>query len=87
MLSELLQSRVHYILNNMEDAVCLTEMNGELVYANPAAERLFGLDMDGRAKIWDAIPYVEGNDALIQLFIDGVMEKKKPLRAVVDYVN
>ena len=39
MLSELLQSRVHYILNNMEDAVCLTEMNGELVYANPAAER------------------------------------------------
>ena len=87
MLSELLQSRVHYILNNMEDAVCLTEMNGELVYANPAAERLFGLDMNGRAKIWDAIPYVEGNDALIQLFIDGVMEKKKPLRAVVDYVN
>ena len=87
MLAELNPEWVRYILMNMEDAVCLTGKSGELLYANPAAEKLFGLDVSGHARIWDAIPYVEGNDALIQLFIDGVMEKKKSLRSLVEYVN
>ena len=87
MLSDLNPEWIRYILMNMEDAVCLTGKNGELLYANPAAEKLFGLDVCGHVRIWDAIPYVEGNDALIQLFIDGVMEKRKSLRSLVDYVN
>ena len=87
MLAELKTEWIQYILTNMEDAVCLTGMNGELLYANPAAERLFGLEYGRQVKIWDAIPYVEENDALIQLFIDGVMEKKRQLRSLVKYVN
>ena len=87
MLSELNPVQIDYIFMNMEDAVCLTGMNGDLIYANPAAERLFGLDVRSRSKIWDAIPYIEGNDALIQLFIDGVMEKKQSKHSLVDYVN
>ena len=87
MLSDLNPEWIPYILMNMEDAVCLTGKNGELLYANPAAEKLFSLDICGHARIWDAIPYVEGNDSLIQLFIDGVMEKRKSLRSLVDYYN
>ena len=79
--------RIRNILTFMEDAVCATSMSGELIYANPAAGKLFGLDVNSRAKIWDAIPYVEGNDALIQLFIDGVLQKKKSVRSLVEYVN
>ena len=87
MLTELNNEWIRDILDNMEDAVCATSMGGELLYANPAAEKLFGLDMDRQAKIWEAIPYVEDNDALIQLFIDGVMKKKGPIRSLVEYVN
>ena len=71
----------------MDDAVCMTEKNGEVIYANPSAEKLFGLEFRDGMKIWEAIPYVEGNDELIQLFIDGVLEKKKSIRSLVDYVN
>ena len=93
---------IRYIMTNMEDAVCLTGIGGELIYANPAAKKLFGIsgDFEGlseeyeegpsvehSARIWDAIPFVEGNDALIQLFIDGVMEKKESLHSMVQYVN
>ena len=78
---------IEYILKNMDDSVCVTDMNGDMIYANPAAEKLFGLSIQSHGKIWDAIPFVEGNDALIQLFIDGVMEKTESIRALVDYVN
>ena len=84
---ELDRNQIGYILENMDDIVCMTDMNGELIYANPAAEKLFGLSIRSGGKIWDAIPFVEGNDALIQLFIDGVMEKTESIRALVDYVN
>ena len=79
--------RIRYILSNMDDAVCLTGAGGELLYTNTAAEKLFGIRADQRTKIWNAIPYEAANDALIQLFIDSVMEKKQSLRSVVDYVN
>ena len=77
---------IQYIFRNMDDAVLLTGSNGKVLYANPAADRLFGLDVFGYDRIWDAIPYSEENDAFIQLFIDGCMEKKS-LRSLVDYVN
>ena len=78
---------IRYIFTNMDDAVCMTGMSGEVIFANPSAEKLFGLAFSEGIKIWEAIPYVEGNDELIQLFIDGVMEKKKSIRSLVDYVN
>lgn len=87
MLNELNSEWLNDILLNMEDAVCLTGKNGELLYANPAALNLFSLDVTLSPKIWDAIPYVEGNDALIQLFIDGVTQKRESFSAPVDYVN
>ena len=84
MIQEMSADQVSYIFRNMEDAVCLTSRKGDLLYANPAAEKLFGLDRTADAKIWDVIPFVTGNDELIQLFIDGVMEKKS-LQSLVDY--
>ena len=87
MLNELNPEWLNDILLNMEDAVCLTGKSGELLYANPAAQNLFSLDVTLSPKIWDAIPYVEGNDALIQLFIDGVTQKRESFSAPVDYVN
>jgi len=35
-----------YILRNMEDAVCLTSMEGELLYANAAGEKLLEIKAD-----------------------------------------
>lgn len=60
----------------MKEAVCLTGMDGTVLYANRAAEKLFGIDEHDHKRIWDAIPFRKENDALIQLFIDGVSEKK-----------
>ncbi len=87
MLQALNPERIEYIFRNMDDAVCLTGKSGELLYVNSAAERLFGLRADGKTKIWESIPFVEENDALVQLFIDGITEKKKSVRSLVDYVN
>ena len=84
---KLTQDQISYVLRNMKEAVCLTGMDGEVVYANRAAEKLFGIDEADHKRIWDAIPFQKENDALIQLFIDGVAEKKGSLRSMVDYVN
>ncbi len=86
-LPDLNPEQMQYVLTNMEDAVCLTGMEGELLFANHAAEELFGIHADEHTKIWNAIPLEAGNDALVQLFINGVMEKKDSLRSLVDYVN
>lgn len=86
-LMKLSPEQIQYILMNTEDAVCLTGMGGELLYSNAAAEKLFGIHADGHTKIWNAIPIEAGNDALVQLFINGVMEKKDSLRSLVDYIN
>ena len=79
--------QIRYILRSMNEAVCLTGLNGKVLYANPAAEKLFGIRSTEGKRIWEAIPYREKNDALIQLFIDGVTEKNGSRRAMVDYMN
>ena len=86
-LEKLTANRMEFILQSMNEAVCLTSMDGELIYANNAAEKLFGIRVEEHKRIWDAIPFESGNDALIQLFIDGVSEKKGSLRSMVDYIN
>ena len=86
MLPELNAERMKYIFMNMDDAVCMTGRAGQLLFANPAAEKLFGLKRWENGRIWDVIPYVPGNDELIQLFIDGVTERKA-VNSLVDYVN
>lgn len=85
--SELSSEQMNYILKSMDEAVCLTNLEGEVTYANRAAQKLFGIRAEDRQKIWEAIPFESKNDALIQLFIDGVMEKKGTLRSMVDYLN
>ena len=85
--AELTADQMDYILKSMNEAVCLTGMDGELIYANRAAEKLFGIHAGNHKRIWDAIPFEAENDALIQLFIDGVSEKKGSFRSMVDYVN
>ena len=87
MLPHLFSDRLEYIFRNMEDAVCVTGDTGNLLYANAAAQQLFGLKADGSAKIWDAIPYVDGNDALIQLFIDIILKQQKAAQSYVDYFD
>ena len=80
---------IRYIMDSTEDTVCVTDRYGELLFSNPAADKLLGIDKgeEGVKKIWDVIPYVERNDDLIQLFIEAV-NKKEPLRQVlVDYEN
>ena len=84
---ELSAEQMNYILRSMKEAVCLTNPDGEVTYTNRAAEKLFGIRRGSRQKIWEVIPFEPGNDALIQLFIDGVMEKKESQRSMVDYQN
>ena len=79
--------QAQYFFTNTEDAVCVISSSGELQYANPSAEKLFGLQAGIKMKIWNAVPYVEGNDDLIQLFIDAVSNKVATHEAIVDYVN
>ncbi len=79
--------QIKYIFENTDDAVCVISSTGMLLEANPSAEKLFGITAAGEMKIWDAIPYIEGNDDLIQLFIDAVAQKLTSQEAVVDYVK
>lgn len=79
--------QAQYFFANTEDAVCIISSSGDLEYANPSAEKLFGIASDSGMKIWRAVPYVEGNDDLIQLFIDAVTTKIASHEAIVDYVN
>lgn len=87
MLSKLTMERLQYVFLNTDDAICATRKDGEVVYSNPAAVKLFGLGKKEGEKLWENIPLVPENDALIQLFIDGIMNKKDSFRALVDYVN
>lgn len=79
--------QIKYIFENTDDAVCVVSSTGMLMEANPSAEKLFGITATDQIKIWDAIPYIEGNDDLIQLFIDAVAQKLTSQEAVVDYVK
>lgn len=79
--------QVHYIFTNSEDSICIISSVGELLYSNPSAEKLFGISASEGVKIWEAIPYVAGNDDLIQLFIDSILSKVDSHEAIVDYWN
>ncbi len=79
--------KVACIFQNMEDAVCVTGSSGKLLFTNASADQLLGTGGRKNIKIWDLIPYVQKNGALIQLFIDAVSEKKRTVRSLVDYVN
>ena len=79
--------QAQYFFTNTEDSVCIISSTGEVLYANPAAEKLFEIPADSNLKIWKAVPFVEGNDDLIQLFIDSVTNKVATHEAIVDYVN
>ena len=87
MFEKMPAEQISYIFENTEDAVCLVSSNGVLLEANPSAEKLFGISADSAIKIWDAIPFVEGNDDLIQLFIDAIAQKLKSQEEIVDYVS
>lgn len=79
--------QVQYFFTNSEDSICIISSTGVLLYSNPAAEKLFGISAQESVKIWEAVPYVEGNDNLIQLFIDSILSKVDTHEAIVDYWN
>ena len=79
--------QVQYFFTNSEDSICIISSSGVLLYSNPAAEKLFGISAEESVKIWEAVPYVEGNDNLIQLFIDSILSKVDTHEAIVDYWN
>lgn len=79
--------QVQYIFTNSEDSICIISGVGKLLFSNPAAEKLFGISAREDVKIWEAVPYVEGNDDLIQLFIDSILNKVDSHEAIVDYWN
>ena len=79
--------QVQYFFTNSEDSICIISSAGELLYSNPSAEKLFGISAKEGVKIWNAIPYVAGNDDLIQLFIDSILNKVTSHEAIVDYWN
>lgn len=87
MANEISTTQLKYIFKNMDDAVCAIRMNGEVFYANPAAKNLFGFSTGGKTKLWEAVPLVEQNDELIQMFINAIMKKERSFGSVVDYVN
>ena len=79
--------QLKYVFANMDDAVCAIRLNGEVFYANPAAEKLFGFSVLQKTKLWEAIPLVEQNDELIQMFINAVIKKERSFRSLVEYVS
>ena len=78
MLSDLSMQMIHYVFDNMDDAVFVTGKQGTIRYANPAAKQIMSLppDYESSMKIWKAIPLVEENDDLIQLFLDAIQTGK-----------
>ena len=80
---------IRYIMTNMDDAVCVTDSHGFLLYCNPAAEVLFGLSFgEGKKqKIWEFIPFVETNDNLIEMFTGSIQSRQPSRQAIVLYEN
>ena len=83
------ENTLDFIFQNMDNAVCITQKNGVLKYMNSAAASLFGITPEsiGNVKIWEAIPVIKRNDALVQIFLDAVLSRQKTQQALVDYVN
>lgn len=79
--------QARYFVEKSDDGICVISTSGELLMANPVAERILGISAEDHHKIWKSIPYVEDNDDLIQMFIDTVTSKLQSHEAIVDYVN
>ena len=79
--------QAQFFFTNTEDSICVISNSGEVLYANPAAEKLFEIPSDSGIKIWKVVPFIEGNDGLIQLFIDAVSNKVASHESIVDYVK
>lgn len=80
---------IRYIMTNMEDAVCVTDRHGFLLYYNPAAKALFGLSSkeEKAQRIWEYIPFVETNDNLIEMFIESISTRQISRQMLVLYEN
>ena len=78
-----------YVLENMADAVCVTDEHGNVQFSNPAAQRFLGIPSgEGKGKkIWEYIPFVKRNDELIQLFVDAVCSENPAAQVSIDYEN
>lgn len=87
MLRKLTPEQAQYFFEKSDDAVCVISASGDLLFSNPSTEKILGISAEDDIKIWDAIPYVKGNDDLIQLFIDAVAQKLTSQDAIVDYVS
>ncbi len=79
--------QARYFVEKSDDGICVISTSGELLMANPVAEKILGISAEDHLKIWKSIPYVEDNDDLIQMFIDTVTSKLQSHEAIVDYVN
>ena len=79
--------QINFIFQNTDDAVCIISHSGKLLYTNPSAEQLFNISADESIAIWKAIPFVMGNDDLIQLFIDAVNNKMTSHESIVKFYD
>ncbi|MBP5416414.1 MAG: PAS domain S-box protein [Clostridiales bacterium] len=87
MLDNFSAEQARYFFEKSDDGICVISTSGELLMANPVAEKILGISASDHLKIWKSIPYVEENDDLIQMFIDTVTSKLQSHEAIVDYVN
>ncbi|MCR5633097.1 MAG: PAS domain-containing protein [Eubacterium sp.] len=85
MIRELSAEQSSFITQNSGDAVCIVSSTGYIEYANPAMEKLFGIDSNSNIKLWDAIPFIADNDDLIQLFLDAIYQKMDSHEDIVNY--
>ena len=89
MQTDIDNSYQNYFFDNTADSICITNKSGVLLFTNPAAEKLLGISASDKKeqRIWEAIPFVETNDELIQMFIDSIGSKETLRQAFVDYEN
>ena len=87
MLESFSAEQAKFFIEKSDDGICVISTTGELLMANPVAEKILGISAKDNLKIWKAIPYIEGNDDLIQMFIDTVTSKLQSHEAIVDYIN
>ena len=87
MLDNFSAEQARYFFEKSDDGICVISTSGELLMANPVAEKILGISASDHLKIWKSIPYVEENDDLIQMFIDTVTSKLQSHEAIVDHVN
>ena len=86
---DLNDSQMRFIFSTIEDALCITNGKGHILYVNPAAEELLGVSKKGiqKKRLHEVIPFVERNDEFIQTFIDTFDKKTRCRHKLVDYEN